>query len=66
MDDEPVRYPQRLVALFALGCVLFSYPLLGVFARATFWLGVPATYLYLFGAWALLIVLMMLVVERRR
>jgi hypothetical protein len=54
---------QRLVALFALGVVLFSVTLLALFDRGTLF-GVPLLYIYLFGAWGVLIVMMALVVER--
>ena len=56
---------QRLVALFLLGLLLFNYPLLNLFAGAGRVLGVPVLYAYVFGAWALLIALMALVVEKR-
>ena len=57
---------QRLIALFLLGCALFNYPLLAVFNRADDIFGVPLTYLYLFGAWALLIIALALITERGR
>ena len=55
---------QRLVALFLLGCLLFNYPIFSLFAGAAQWAGVPVLYVYVFFAWALLIALMALVVER--
>lgn len=55
---------QRLVALFLLGCLLFGYPLLALFNRGGTVFGIPLLYAYLFGAWGLLIVLMILAVER--
>jgi len=59
-----VEHSQRLVALFALGCLLLTYPLLALFnVGGTLW-GVPLLYAYLFGAWAVLIALMALAVER--
>lgn len=58
------EHPQRLVALFALGCVLFSVTLMALFNRSGMVFGVPVLYAYLFGAWAALIALMALVVER--
>jgi hypothetical protein len=57
---------QRLAALFLLGCLLFNYPLLQLFAREGAVFGIPLLYCYVFGAWAALIGLMALVVERRR
>jgi hypothetical protein len=56
---------QRLVALFLLGVMLFNYPLLQLFAGDGMVLGIPLLYCYLFCAWALLIGLIALVVERR-
>ncbi|HEY2929927.1 hypothetical protein [Piscinibacter sp.] len=55
---------QRLVALFVLGCLLFSYPLLSLFNTGGVIFGIPVLYAYLFGVWAALIALMILVVER--
>jgi hypothetical protein len=57
---------QRLVAVFLLGCVLFNYPLLSLFNNPWKILGVPLLYIYIFGAWTLLIGVMAYVIERRR
>ncbi len=71
MSAAPVRADsralkgQRLVALFLLGALLFNYPLMQLFAGDGMVLGVPRLYCYLFCAWALLIGLIALVVERR-
>ncbi len=57
-------HAQRLIALFVLGCLLFSFPLLSLFnTGGTVW-GIPVLYAYLFGVWVGLIALMALVVER--
>ena len=55
---------QRLVALFVLGWLLFSYPLLALFNGGGSVFGIPLLYAYLFGAWVALIGPMALVVER--
>ena len=57
---------QRLVAVFLLGVLLFNYPLLALFNRTVMVFGVPLLYAYIFAAWALLIGLAALVVERSR
>ena len=57
---------QRLVALFVLGGLLFNYPLLAVFNVAGEAFGIPALYVYIFLAWALMIALLAIVVERSR
>jgi len=62
--DRLARRAQRLVALCMLGWVLFNYPVLAVFNVSGSIFGIPVLYAYIFLAWALLIVLMALVVER--
>ncbi|WP_233556214.1 hypothetical protein [Noviherbaspirillum sedimenti] len=57
---------QRLLALFMLGWLLFNYPLLALFGSGENWFGLPATYVYLFAVWALLIALMAWVAEHRQ
>ena len=57
---------QRLVALFILGCLLFSYPFLSLFNISGSVFGIPLLYAYLFGVWAVLIMLMIAVIERRK
>ena len=64
MEEFDVR-GQRLAALCLLGFLLFSYPLLAVFNVQETVLGIPVLYAYFFVAWAVLIVLMALAVERR-
>lgn len=56
---------QRLAALFLLGNLLFNYPLLALFNQPGLVLGIPVLYVYVFAAWALLIALLALIVERR-
>jgi len=51
---------RRLAGVFLLGWVLFNYPVLSLFNRHTTLLGIPLIYAYVFGAWALVIVLIML------
>jgi hypothetical protein len=47
----------RLVALFFLGALLFNYPILSIFNRATLVFGIPRLYLYFFISWMLIIAL---------
>lgn len=62
---RPTLKGQRLVALFLLGCLLFNYPLLSLFASDMRIWGIPLVYVYLFVAWAVLIGAMALIIERR-
>jgi hypothetical protein len=57
---------QRLAAIFLLGCILLNYPILSLFSRPGGIAGIPLLYAYLFGAWAALIGLMAVAVERPR
>ena len=56
---------KRLIAVFLLGLVLLNFPLLAVVDAGRSWFGLPPLFLYLFGVWAGLIVLLALIVERR-
>ena len=61
---KPARRGERLAGLFLLGVLLFNFPLLALFnVRATV-LSVPVVYVYLFGAWALLVALVAVIMER--
>jgi hypothetical protein len=62
--QRPVIHGQRLIALFLLGCLLFNYPLLYLFNVDHRLFGIPLLYAYIFAAWALLIALIAMVVER--
>ena len=62
--QEHERRGQRLIALFALGCVLFNYPVLSLFSKPGVLFGIPLLYFYLFSVWALLIALTAWVIER--
>jgi hypothetical protein len=53
---------QRLAVLFLAGMLLWFSPLLSRLEQAGSWLGVPLLYLYLYGVWALLIALALLLV----
>jgi len=54
----------RLACLFMLGCLLFNYPLLALFNVPGSLFGVPILYAYIFIAWAALIALVAVVMER--
>lgn len=64
MAGENLRN-KRLIALFALGCLLFNYPLLSLFNLPRLVFGIPLLYAYLLLVWILLIVLMVLIVNLR-
>jgi len=58
------RQGERLVALALLAVLAINPPLLVVFDRLHTVLGIPLLFLYLFAAWAVLIALIALIVER--
>ena len=64
MEKFDVR-GQRLAALFLLGVLLFSYPVLAAFNVQGTLAGIPVLYAYFFIAWGALIALMALVIERK-
>ena len=56
---------RRLAALFLVGVLLLFSPLAALVDRQGDRLGIPAPFLYLFGAWTLLIGLAAWIVEGR-
>lgn len=60
MSDPEIR-SERTLALFLLGMVALSPPLLAIFATDAFVFGVPLLYGYLFGVWVAMIALLALV-----
>ena len=56
---------QRLIAVFALMCVLLGYPLLALFDRPVTLFGIPLLVVYLLVAWLCLIALLAAIVEWR-
>jgi hypothetical protein len=66
MKDRPGRLlTQRLLALFAAGWLLLSFPLLKLWLADSAWLGLPLLPVALFAAWALVIALLALLLESR-
>ena len=55
------RIGRRLVGLFLLGMLLLNFPLLDLANRPVLILGLPLLYLYLFGVWSLIILLIHLI-----
>jgi hypothetical protein len=58
------RVAERSIGLFLLGVVAFSPPLVAVFAVSRFVLGIPLLYLYVFGAWAVIVALVALIARQ--
>jgi len=59
------RKGEKLIALLLVGFLALNYPILALFSKAVFWMGIPVLYLYLFTFWALFIALMRAVMEDR-
>jgi len=64
MTGPPLK-GQRLVALCLCGCLLFNFPLLSLFTGSESVWGIPLVYFYVFSAWAVIIALMALIIERK-
>ena len=63
--NKPNVKGQRLVALFLLGNLLFNYPLLALFNQPEMVFRIPMLYVYVFGAWGVLIAMLAYVAEKR-
>lgn len=60
------RKIQRLLVLFAFGCLALNYPLLALFSKTVLWYGIPLLYLYLFVLWALFIMCIAILTEMKK
>jgi hypothetical protein len=54
----------RLISLFIVGCLLLNFPILSLFNIKGFLMGIPLLYLYIFTAWALLVVFIGLIMRK--
>jgi len=63
---QPRLLTQWLLALFAAGVLLFNFPLLKLWLTEQTVFGLPLLPVALFGAWALLIVLLARLMESHR
>ena len=59
------RLNDRLIVLLLAGALAINYPLLALFDKCTFWLGLPVLYLYLFCFWFVFICLLAWALSRR-
>ena len=57
---RPEAKGERSLGIFALGLLILNPPLLSIFSVEASLFGLPLLYLYLFGAWGLLIALIAL------
>lgn len=55
----------RLLSIFLLALLLFNFPLIRLFSGRNLLYGFPSLYLYIFGAWLLVILLTIRIVESR-
>ena len=57
-DSRPIAF--RYVGLFLLGCFLFAYPVLTLFNLDSRLFGIPLFFFYIFFAWSILIIFIIL------
>lgn len=53
----------RLIALFLLGVLLLTPPMMAIFNVELLVLGIPLLFLYLFGAWLIVVLLVALILR---
>jgi hypothetical protein len=60
MTPENIKN-KRLFCLFLLGCLIFNHPIISLFNHEIFIFGIPLVFVFLFCAWALIIIAMALI-----
>ena len=63
--NSPGALEEKVLALFAVGVLLFNPPLLSLFSVNASLFGFPALYIYLFASWGAAIGLVAYMVNRR-
>ncbi|MBF0137335.1 MAG: hypothetical protein HQL65_13940 [Magnetococcales bacterium] len=58
------RFTERLVVLTVFGVLALNHPLLSLFSRETFLLGIPVLFLYIFLFWLFFIIMIALISKR--
>jgi hypothetical protein len=53
----------RLIALFLLGVLLLTPPMMAIFNVEELVFGIPLLFLYLFGAWLIVVLLLALILR---
>lgn len=61
---EVKRRNERLVVMLVIGIIALNFPLLSLFSRVQFFLGIPVLYLYIYFFWVLFICCLYLVLEK--
>ena len=64
--NNPGAMEETVLALFAVGVLLFNPPLLSLFSVNVSLFGVPALYVYVFASWGVVIALVAYMVNRRK
>jgi hypothetical protein len=62
---KPTATGARLIGVFLAGCLLLNYPLLHLFNRDAYVLGIPVLFVYVFCAWIAVIALAALAMRWR-
>jgi TRAP-type C4-dicarboxylate transport system permease small subunit len=60
MTPENIKN-KRLFCLFLLGCLIFNYPIISLFNHEIFIFGIPLLFVFLFCAWAWVIIAMVFI-----
>ncbi len=66
MNGPARRRTERLIALVVAAALVFNYPVLTLFGGGGAVFGIPLLYLYLFGAWIVVIAAVGLTMSDRR
>jgi hypothetical protein len=62
---ESHRKSERLIGMLIVGVIALNYPLLSLFSKIKLIFGIPMLYLYLFLFWAIFIICVALILEKR-
>ena len=55
----------KLIGFFIIGLVLLTFPIINLFGRELFVGGIPLLYVYVFGVWLMLIIIVRQILKSR-
>lgn len=65
MMKKETKKAQKLISLFLISLLLMNFPLLSLFNTPSLLGSIPLLYVYIFGAWLVLIIIIGLIINKK-
>lgn len=65
MMKNETKKAQKLISLFLISLLLMNFPLLSLFNAPSLLGSIPLLYVYIFGSWLVLIIIISLIINKK-